>query len=53
MISRDLISHAYLSSSSNCKLVIVGETISRDGIALLLMIIFPGIIHQESLYTTT
>jgi len=31
----------------------VCETISGDGTALSPMIIVPGVIHQEALYTTT
>ena len=53
IITRDPTRQAYLGSSTNRELVSVCETISGDGVVLPPMIIVPGIIHQESWYTTT
>ena len=53
IITRDPTRQSCLGSSTNRELVSVCETISGDGIALPPMVIVPGIIHQESWYTTT
>ena len=53
IITRDPTQQAYLGSSTNRELVSVCETIRGDGVALPPMIIVPGVIHQESWYTTT
>ena len=52
IITRDPTRQAYLRSSTNRELVSVCETISGDRVALPPMIIVPGVIHQESWYTT-